>query len=379
MPELNRHADDHVTRPVGAPESTAVLSTNLRVTGYDAVTWLRLVSLFEPPRVIAASGEVTPQGLLVIVEDEAGRGCAGFIADRGSIPTVDYHSRADLKKLCERHRARRGVAMRQGTIEAITERAAEQVLRTDDYAVQWLAIWAATRELERDGALYFWPERQRVPVPSPQMITRAIDMLLPDERSFVAVLWDETEVWTALVLRRRAGQIDLIGGPELVQEIAGPLGGDFRRDQRAVSRAIGDAIAPVQLGLYAQRRRFERLLRDAEPGAWAKAIALRDVIIDPSPAYVHVAVGADALRATARRTSRLLGGIDLMSYIEPAARYAREQIANVSSVTNMLGFNPLQLLARKLRASEEVEPVPDGDPNPAIEPPPADQDENADQ
>jgi hypothetical protein len=355
-----------------------VLSTNLRVTGYDAVTWLRLVSLFEPPRPIATIGEVTPQGLLVVVEDEQGRGCAGFVADRGSVPTDDYASRADLAKLCERHRARRGIAMRQGTIEAITERAADQVLHTDDYAVQWLAIWAATRELEREGALYFWPERQpRIPVPSPQMVTRAIDVLLPDERSFVAVLWDETELWTALVLRRRAGQIDLIGGPELVHEITGPLAGDFRRDQRAVSRAIGAAIAPVQLGLYAQRRRFERLLRDPEPGAWAKAIALRDVIIDPSPAYVHVAVGADALRATARRTGRLLGGIDLMSYIEPAARYAREQIANVSSVTNMLGFNPLQLLARKLRASEEPGPLPDRDPDSDV--PPAADGDNANQ
>jgi hypothetical protein len=259
-----------------------------------------------------------------------------------------------LARLCREHRVRRGVALRLGTIEELTERAAEQVTRTDDYAAQWLALLTATRELEREGSLYFWPEqRPAVPLPTPQVLAKALDVVLPDERSFVAVLWEDTELWTALILRRRGGQIDLVGGPELVQEIVGPLGGDFRRDQRLVSRAIGDSIAPVQVGLYAQRRRFERLLRDAEPGAWVKAIALRDVIIDPSPAYVHFAVGADALRATARRTSQLFGGIDFMSFIEPAARYAREQIAHVASVSGMLGFNPLEVLARKLRANED--------------------------
>jgi hypothetical protein len=169
----------------------------------------------------------------------------------------------------------------------------------------------------------------------------------------VGVLWEESDLWTALVLRRRAGEIDLIAGPELVLDVVGPLGGDYRRDHRAVSRAIGAAVAPVQLGLYAQRRRFERLLRDAQPGAWAKAIALRDVIIDPSPAYVHVAVGADALRATARRTSQLFGGLDVASLLEPLARYARDQVMHVASVSGLLGFNPLQALARRLRSDQE--------------------------
>jgi hypothetical protein len=68
---------------------------------------------------------------------------------------------------------------------------------------------------------------------------------------------------------------------------------------------------------------------------------------------VHVAVGADALRATARKTTQLLGGIDVASLFEPAARFAREQIMHVASVTGTLGFNPLQVLARKLRSNED--------------------------
>ena len=340
-----------------------MLSSNLRVTGYDAVTWYRLVSLFEPRR--SPDDHSDSYGMLVIVEDSVGQACAAFIGERGPIAAASDPGRGNLPQLCAQHRVRRAVVLKQGAIEDLTERAAQQLLRTDDYAAQWLALLTAARELEREGALYFWPPAKNVvPLPSPQLLTRALDVVLPDEHSFVAALWEDSELWTALVLRRRGGQIDLLGGPELVLDAVGPLSGDYRRDHRAVSRAISASIAPVQLGIYSHYRRFERLLREAEPGAWAKAIALREVIIDPSPAYVHFAVGADALRATARRTGELLGGIDFLSYLEPWTRYAREQISHVASVTGMLGFNPLQVLARRLRASDTSESTEADSPEP---------------
>jgi hypothetical protein len=329
-----------------------VLSANLRVTGYDSVSWLRLLSLFEVQPGRGGAGDERRQGTLVVVEDEQGAACAAFISDRGHVATDGYASRADLARLCEEHGVRRGVALRAGTIEELTERAAEQILATDDYAAQWLALVRIARDLRREGALELWPQRDDLPLPSAQMLTRAVDVILPDEHAFAMVLWEETELWTALVLRRRAAEIDLIAGPELVLDVVGPLGGDYRRDHRAVSRALSASIAPLHLGLYAQRQRFERLLRNAEPGAWAKAIALREVIIDPAPAYVHVAAGADALRATARKTSELFGHLDLelvSALFEPVARFAREQVMHVASVTGLLGFNPLQALARKLR------------------------------
>ena len=344
-----------------------MLSTNLRVTGFDAVTWGRFISLFESRRRRARDDHRNSYGVVVVIEDPSGGACAAFIGDRGPIACDQYKSRDDLPALCAEHGVRRGIALKLGTIEELTERATPQMLRTDDYAGQWLALLMAARELEREGALYFWPQpRNVVPLPTPQLVMRALDVVLPDEHSFVAALWEDAELWTALVLRRRGGQFDLIGGPELVLDTVGPLSGDFRRDHRAVSRAISTSIAPLQLGIYTQRRRFERLLREAEPGAWAKAVALREIIIDPSPAYVNIAVGADALRATARRTGELLGGIDFLTFLEPWTRYAREQISHVTSVSGMLGFNPLQVLARRLRANEDGTGetiLPPGDPD----------------
>jgi hypothetical protein len=326
-----------------------MLSAELRVTGFDPSSWSRLLSLFGASVEQASAAQ---RGTLVIVVDEHGAACAAFVTQRGHVPIASYNGRAELPQLCERVGAKSAIIVKLGAIEELTERAVPRVLATDDYAAQWLGLLSVARELEREGALYFWPERARLPLPSPPVLARTIETVLPDERALLAVLWEDSVPWTALLLRRRAGEIDLVAGPEFVLDVVGPLGGDYRRDHRAVSRAVSDAVAPVHIGIYAQRSRFERLLRTPEPGAWAKAVALREIIIDPSPAYVHVALTADALRATARRTSQYLGALDFLTFAQPYARYAREQIMHVASVTGLLGWNPLEVLASRLRSGE---------------------------
>lgn len=326
-----------------------MLSSELRVTGFDTGSWARLLSLFGASVEQASAAQ---RGILVVVVDVQDAACAAFVTQRGHVPIAEYEGRAQIGALCARIGAERAVVVRLGAIEDLTERSVARVLGSENYAAQWLGLLATARELEREGALYFWPERPKLPLPSPLVLARTIDTVLPDERAFLAVLWEDSVPWTALLLRRRAGEIDLVAGPEFVLDVVGPLGGDYRRDHRAVSRAVSDAVAPVHIGIYAQRSRFERLLRNPQPGAWAKAVALREIIIDPSPPYVHVALAADALRATTRKTSQYLGRLDFMSYVEPYARFAREQIMHVASVTGLLGWNPLEVLASRLRSGE---------------------------
>jgi hypothetical protein len=142
-------------------------------------------------------------------------------------------------------------------------------------------------------------------------------------------------------------------GPDFLLEWAGPLAGDFRRDHRMLTRAVSAAMAPVHLGLFSQREAFQALLRSAEPGSWAAAVAMREIIIAPAAPYVHVALGADALRAAGKRTAQAFGGVDLTSYLGPFAQLARQRVSRVSSLTGILGFNPLSALASRLRRSSE--------------------------
>lgn len=329
-----------------------MLSRDLRFTGFSSSSWINLLSLLGARAVTPTETQATATGYLVVVENIDGTPAAAFHSIHGSFTPDGYGSRDDLPRLCERQLARRAIVVRRGGIEELTERAALRVLAEDDYVAQWLALLQLTREIEREGLLHFWPARSPLPLPTAAMVTRALDVVLPNDHAFLAVVWEGTEIWTALVVRRRGSEIDLIGGAELVSEVTGPLGGDYRRDHRALRRAVSEAIAPVHIGVFAQRQQLMQLLRDPRPGAWTKAVAVRDVIIDPAPAYVHVALGADTLRASARKVGAWLGGFDVLAGLEPLARAVRDQVAHVSSVSGLLGWNPLQMLAHRLRTRD---------------------------
>ncbi len=333
-----------------------MISRDFRFDGFDARAWSNLLSLFRAaPRRHAHRDEAapSPRGTLVVVRDEHEAPEAAFVTGRGPVPIEPWSSPAELAERCREAGAHRALVLEDGAVEELTERAAARIPMPGDYASQWLALLGVVRELEQEGQILFWPRPARVPLPTTAMLTRALDLLLPNDRAALMMLWEGDEIWTALAVHRADGEIDEIVGPERILEWTGPLGGDYRRDHRAVQRAVQRALGPLHVGLFAQRADLEELLRTPDAGAWARAVALRDVILSPAPPYAHVAVGADAARAAGRRARRWLGGLDLFAAMTPVAEFAREHIARVGSVTETLGFNPLEALAARLRTNPE--------------------------
>lgn len=326
-----------------------MIGEGFRFEGFDADSWIGALSLFGVNR----SSDSARRGALVVVVDEDGRPCASFLTHRGHVSVDAWQGTDGLDALCELHGVQRAVVLDRGAIEELTDRAAEIMPLTADYATQWLAIASATRQLENEGKLLFWPPRRHLPLPTTQMLRRALDLLLPDNHVLLLVIWEGHRPWTVIALHRRGGDIDRVVGPDLVLDWAGPLGGDLRRDYRQVRRAVSRALGPVHCGVFARRDVIERLLAQPEPGAWARAIALREVLISPAPRYVHMAVGADAARAAGKRARGFFGGLDLTSFLAPAAGFAREHIAQIGSVTHILGFNPLEALAARLRRRQD--------------------------
>ena len=330
-----------------------MISEDFRFEGFDARGFLNLLSLFRGQdaraQVDAELLDAAPgRGTLVLVRDAEGAPCAALITGHGPVAPADCGG-DDLGKLCERLGVARAVVLREGAVEDLSERAAQRLSFAADYASQWLTLLAVARELEGEGKLSFWPPHTHLPLPKPNMLYRALDLLLPEDHVLLVALWEGDALWTACALHRRGHEIDRVVGPELVLDWTGPLGGDYRRDQRAIRRAVERALGPVHLGLFAQRDAIEELLRDPRPGVWARAVALREIIISPAPRYVHLAVGADAARAAGQRAREWLGGIDVGAYLGPAALFAREHVARIGSITHILGFNPLQALAARLR------------------------------
>jgi hypothetical protein len=312
-----------------------MIAEDFRFEGFDAAAWLRLLSLVQgKPASTPGASTVTP-------------------ARRGTLVIVDTPEALDAA-LAE-HCAEHALLLDHDALSTLVERATPRVLAADDYASQWLALLAAAREVETEGKLRFHPARHRLRLPTPAMWRRALDVLLPDGHVILFAVWEDTELWTGCALLRQGAELSCMIGPERLLEWAGPLGGDYRRDQRLLQRAVARALGPLHLGLFVQRAHLEELLRDYRPGSWARAVALRDVIVEPAPAYVHVALSADAARAAGRRASEWLGGLDLGAYIAPAVQLARERIGRVGSLTHILGWNPLEVLSSRLRRSQPAD------------------------
>lgn len=316
--------------------------------GFGAEAWLRLLTTlgYQHP------AHAPRKPVLVIVEDADGAAIAAFRTDSGAVPIARYRGRAHVGELCRAEGCHRAIVVQEGALETLSERAAAEFPFDGHYLAQWLHILEALQQARIEGTISHWPARRVLPVPTPNMVERALDLILPDGTAAVAVTWQDARIYTGIAIRRRGGRIDAVLGPRRIEAWTGPLSGDYRRDHRAVTRAVSRHLAPVHVGLYTTHRELSQLLRASESGAWFKAAALREVILDPSPRYAGVALGADGARAMASTARTFLGGLDLFAAVEPMLAQARERLSESASVTNLLGFNPLQRLAERLRQSD---------------------------
>ncbi|MBK8173453.1 MAG: hypothetical protein IPK60_24390 [Sandaracinaceae bacterium] len=344
-----------------------MISPHFRFEGFDAASWTNLLSLFAPgvvdrieeypqdttvpevDRTDAATNERA--GSVIIICNEAGRVLKTFHTSRGRIRDLVYEGPQDLPRIAETYGAFRAIALKEGVMEEVVERLSVRLSRSDDYIAQWLMLVRIFRDMMDAGQIHLYPNPMaNVPVPTPAMVRRAIDLVLPDGHAIVMVLWHAENVWTGAVLRRQGGMIDFVAGPDMLARWTGPLGGDWRRDYRVISQAVSRAVAPVHLGIFAEVDTVRALLRSPDRGAWARAAMVRDLVIHPTPPYVAVALGADAVRAAAHSTSKFLGGYDAFAFLQPLATYVRGRITEVTSITQTLGFNPLSLLGQALRS-----------------------------
>lgn len=362
-----------------------MIAADIRIEGFDARSWTNLLSLFAPqvaerpkhaprasdaPEIDEADLASEKQlGTLFVVVTPGGRVLATRHTKRGRVRGLVYTGPGTLGALGASHGANRVVVIREGALEEIVQRASARMERHDDYVSQWLTVIRAIRSAIEAGLVEIWPRPfANVPIPSAAVVSRAVDAVLPDERSTVLGVFSRTTPWTLVALRRSGGEIDRIVGPDVISRWTGALGGDFRRDHRVITEAVGQHLAPVHLGVFADEQDLRALLRDARPGAWTRAVVSRDIIVQPTPPYIAVALAADGMRAAARRTESWLEGTavrDVLAQIAPLASFVRGRAAEVASVTQLLGFDPLKLLAAWLEGTDEGGRTVAGNPAPA--------------
>jgi hypothetical protein len=193
-----------------------------------------------------------------------------------------------------------------------------------------------------------WPRRLRgVPIPSSAVVDGSIDTICPVGRTILVGLFEGGELWTCVALRRAARGFDLILGPDELRLDMGLLAGDWRRDYRHLARVVEDRAGPLALGCYAEVETIRRLEVDATPGAWARAVAVRDVILSPLAPPLAIPIGLDAGRAAFAALRSVAERWDPLGVAAPALERVKERLGR-EDVADVLGFHPLELLRKML-------------------------------
>ncbi len=341
-----------------------MISDDFAFYGFDETSWDRLVALF--------LGEDRPEagGVLVVVVDADRKPVACFHTAKGSLDPETLPSLVDLEALCE---ATSAILMRERAMPDLVDYLADPLDPDQDFVTRVMRFAHVLRELGNGNWLRVWPN------PLPHLLLAAapaakpaIDFFLPDGMSIVLAVFDEGELWTGAVLRRKSGSLDVFAGPEAISSWAGPLGGAWRRDHRVLVRAIEHELGPIHVGFFMERSTAHALLCGGQAGEWALAYAARDLILNPLPAYAAAGLGIDVLGGAAKYVLQALDDIDSEELVTIAQGFWRG-LTDGKGLQGLLGFSPAQALSdvlskvqsRPPHSEEQAGPASsDEDPNP---------------
>jgi len=338
-----------------------VLTPDVRFEGWTTQDWIRFVRLWQP-RATPDREATRPRGGVIVVHED-GQVLKLLHTKQGRLDpaaTTPLPEQADARALALRngqpaalaqvakaHHASWVLAMRLGALDEVMERFGARARRGDDLTAQALQLVTIVRELIAEGAIASWPQRLRgLPVPTPHVVRRTMDALCPDGHAMALGLFDAEGLWVSFVARRRQGAFDVIAGPDELRPALGLLSGDWRRDYRHLVRAVEDRYAPLALGCFAEVTRFRALQTDGRPGAWTRAVAVRDVVLAPMPVAVGVGLGVDGTRYALRGLRVLTERITPLHALGPLVDAARARVAKATGkdVGALLGFDPMAAL-----------------------------------
>jgi hypothetical protein len=259
-----------------------------------------------------------------------------------------------LPQLAGSYDASWAVELSAGALEELVERFADRLRPRQEYLEQALELARALRELEAEGLVAMWPRRfADIPVPGSRVIGTALDLLCGEGRAMALGVFRHGELYTGLVARRRGLGFDRIVGPDELRSEMGLLSGDFRRDYRHFAAAAERTVAPLAVGAFAELLTFQALAKDPAPGAFALAVAARDLLISPVSPALAVPLGLDVGRAAFAGLRGLAERFGAGGALGPLFGRAEELISR--DVSAQLGFDPWAALVGLFERDRERE------------------------
>ena len=312
----------------------AVFSADVRFEGFTQSDWTRVLSLFKPR---ATSGKERdpdrPQGGVIVVHGDGRlRKLLHTQAGRLRLDDVAADWPLGVEEIARRHHASWALSIENGALENVMEGFAAKVRRGDDLTSQSILFATLIRDETEAGRIALYPARLKgIPMPSAGMVNRSLDAICPAGHAVVVGLFDSGELWTCIVLRRgSSGTFDWVLGPDEVRRDMGLLAGDFRRDYRHLARAVEKKADKLSLGVFSEMKTFRALSVDPTPGAWARAVAIRDVILAPVPAALAIPLGIDAGRAAFSAIKSLTERAQGLTIVSPFVTLVREALGQAA-------------------------------------------------
>lgn len=342
-----------------------MLTRDVRLEGFSSADWRNLLELLRQPASAPAERQAPVRadhrdfpstevpvsrkrrGGIVAVTREA-RLCKLLSTRGGRLEPRGQSWPAELSELAEEHQARWAVRLSVGALDELMDRFADRLRPEQEYLQQCGEFWAAARELEEDGLLEFWPFRLSTwPAPSDKAVVRALDAVCSVGESLLVGVFERGELWTCVGARRQTYGIDRVLGPDVLRREMGLISGDYRRDYRHLARAAESHLGPLSLGCYAEASTFRRLAREHHPGAWAAAVASREVILSPVSAAVAVPLGLDVGRAALVAVRGLAERFGVASWFETQRPWGaafdrvKQSTHTPPDLEKLIGFDPV--------------------------------------
>lgn len=325
-----------------------MLSPDVRVEGFSSEQWLRLGEVFGP-----SSGPREPQlaqgGIVAVTTDGRLRKLLSTRSGRLELATEPWPS--TLPELAARHGASWAVKLTTGSLERLAERFAERLRPDDTYLSQILELLRVLQEIEAGGGLEVWPwPVAEWPIPNERAVVRALDALCPEGRVALFGIFERGTLYTALAARRGPRGVDAIVGPGEIEPAMGLLSGDWQRDYRFLSEATERVLGPLAFGCFGELYTFQSLMRNAPAGAWAAAVAARDIVLAPISPALAVPLGLDAGRVLVRSVRDLAERVGAKAWLPSLAPALGKGLPFFETdIKAWLGFDPLRLLSRLMR------------------------------
>ncbi len=327
----------------------------MRFEGWTTEAWTRFLHLWKPRAPDDRERDpAAPRGGILAIH-EAGRLRKLLHTRIGRVPVAESAAKwpIELSELARDHHASWALSAHAGALEEVMERFGARAKRHDDLVAQALSLVQIAREMMTEGAIESWPRRLHgVPPPTDAMVRRALDALCPEGRSMALGVFQDGELWTAFVARRSAEGFDVLAGPDELGPQMGVLSGDWRRDYRHLARAVEERYAPLAFGCFAEVGTFRALQIDARPGAWGRAVAVRDIVLSPIPVAIGLALGVDGARYAFENLKVLTGRFAPFGLLDPFFGKMRARLGSAAGdkdVRSTLGFDPMAALRALLR------------------------------